>query len=216
MKRVIVFGASLFASAALLAPAMALAYSAVWVGSTTTPIAVDDASQARGYFGELAGSPETFAISASEPVRLYVTVLQPQIAGAKQDLSVAVLDPKNPDIPLGVILGPAASWTPATYEGQAYTKGPEYRATLPAGNYEIRLWSTANDAPYVVVIGETDQNFFARMKSALSALPQIDRIFFGRTPAYAIFAPILLGPLVVALLIIAAAIWALAVWRFRD
>ncbi len=203
------------AASALATPLIAFAYAPVWIGSTSTPVTAD-AGVARGYFGVLSGSPQVFNVSESQPVRLYVTVLQPAIAASKEDLSVAILDSQNPDIPLGVILGPSASWTPVTYQGENYMKAPDFRATLPAGDYRVQLWSGNNDAPYAIVIGEDEPNIFAKIRSGISALPQIERYFFNRSGASAISAPLLLWPLVIAILIIAAAIWALSVWRFGS
>lgn len=201
MNRILV---AAFVSALL--PFTAYAFSAQWVPGTST-IEVANPTRATGYFGELSGEPQTFRVSAAQPIRLYVTLMQPQTSASKHDLSLAIVDPEHPAIPLGVILGPAATWTPAAYEGSDYVKAPDFRATLPAGVYELKLWSSNNDAPYVVVIGETETPIITRFFSALHALPQINAAFFGAPRLHMLAAPIILWPLVALLVIVALLIW---------
>ncbi len=200
MNKYTVAGAML----ALLFPAAAFAFAVTWVPGGSTVI-IESPTAATAYFGTLKGEPQKFTISSGEAFTLYLNILVPQ--GGKHDISVAVVDPKAPTTPLGVLLGETSAWGPYSFGGDAYEKGPEYRATLPAGTYDILLWSSNNDSPYVLVMGEDEPSIFTKIFSAFGALPTIKSEMFGRSSASAVFEPVIFWPLAILIVLVLAGAW---------
>ncbi len=121
----------------------------------------------KAYYGQLTGETHVFTIDAHEPFDFYMNVLVPDVPGVKGDVSAALINPADPEIPLAIVGGFNAQWD-RFYEESAqdnYFQTTPYRAKLPPGEYEIRVWSSNNDSAYGLVIGEDE----APVPSMLSA-----------------------------------------------
>lgn len=191
--------------AGLALPLSAAAFSLEWHGEPA--VTVQDPQRAIGYAGKLTGEPHEYTFTLAEPAEIYFTVLVPDTERAKTDISAALVDTRSPDVPVGVILGTEGIWKSYDYQGDAYLKTQEFRATIPAGAYQLIIWSSQNDSPYVLVLGEREPNILAKIAGTLSALPTVRTVFFGRSAASVIFAPIILVPVLVVVIAIVAALW---------
>ena len=156
---------------------------------TNNPVIVVDPEISKAYYGTMQGDPVTYRIESEVPFALYVNVLVPDILGQKKDVSVAVI--KNGDIDHAVALLEAtgASWKKfyEPFGADTYWKGPEYKAQVRPGLYEVKVWSSNNDSTYSLAIGEKEQFDLAETINALHLIPTIKQRFFHESPATFIF-----------------------------
>lgn len=180
----------------------------------TELIAVLNPEVSKAYYGKLKGEPHVYIISETQPFNLYVNVLQPDVAEAKKDVSVVVLDPAKPDEPL-VTLESSGPWTPffEFFAQDAYWKGEEFEREVPAGTYEIRVWSSNNDSPYVLAIGKKERFGPASLIDAYTTIPKLKVDFFHQPALDAYFTPILGGPLALLMFLAALAFVTYLRWR---
>jgi hypothetical protein len=83
-----------------------------------------------------------------------------------------------------------------------YWQGPEYKAPVEAGTYEIRVWSSNNDSKYSLAIGEIEAFDGKESLNALTLIPQLKKDFFNKSPIDFILSPFGWG-LIVAMYILA-------------
>ncbi|MFZ2072748.1 MAG: DUF2892 domain-containing protein, partial [Minisyncoccia bacterium] len=74
-----------------------------------------------------------------------------------------------------------------------YLKGPEYKAHVEAGKYDIYVWSANNDSKYSLAIGEKESFNWKEMKNIINLIPEIKKDFFNESPFSFIFSPIGFG-----------------------
>lgn len=176
------------------------------------PIIIEQPEVSKVYYGKLQGEPQVFEIHALSTFKFYMNVLVPDVAETKKDVSAALIITTSPEKPIAIIDGMTATWTPFLEEfaRDDYFKGPEFRSELPAGTYEIRVWSSNNDSAYSLAIGEKESFSFSETIDAFVTIPQI-KIFFFHKPAYSAFLTPFLGlPILIALsilLYVSKALW---------
>lgn len=194
----------LAALAAVLMPLSALAFQMQW--TARSPVAISHPTVSTAYFGQMTGEPHSYTFTLAKPTAMYFTVLVPDASSTKKDVSAALVDVTRPDVPVGVVLGQGA-WRAFTYQGDHYFRGEEYRATIPAGNYQIIVWSGNNDSAYGLIVGEHEPFVFGKIAGAISTLPTIRSAFFGRPAVSALLAPLIYGPILVILILILTVVW---------
>lgn len=186
-----------------LVPAFASAHQPRITESRLTQVPSPEISKA--YYGKLSGESDVYIIEASEPFDLYVNVLVPDIEGQKKDVSAVIL--KN--VPVGQ--GTAGSAHVALLDGlkyewkkfyepfgaDTYWMGPEYKARVEAGQYEIRVWSSNNDSKYSLAIGEIEAFDGKEGINALTIIPKLKSTFFAKSPISFIKSPFGWGLIVV-------------------
>lgn len=163
----------------------------------------------KAYYGKLTGEPDVYVIKATEAFDLYVNVLVPDIEGQKKDISAVILR----DVPAGQ--GTAGSAQVAFLDGMnfewkkfyepfgadTYWMGPEYKARVEAGIYEIRVWSSGNDSKYSLAIGEIEAFDSKEGINALTIIPELKKNFFDESPIGFIKSPFGWGLIVVMYLL---------------
>ncbi len=165
------------------------------------PVVIEQPEISKAYYGQLQGEPQVFKIHALSTFKFYMNVLVPDVAGAKKDVSAALVTTTSPEKPVAIIDGITATWTPffEEFARDDYFKGPEFRSELPAGTYEIRVWSSNNDSAYSLAIGEEESFSLSETISAFVTIPQIKSFFFHK-PAYSAFLTPFFGfPILIAL-----------------
>lgn len=150
---------------------------------------VPDPEISKAYYGKLNGEPHTYRIFSDKPFKLYAGVLVPDIPNQKKDVSAVILKDDQIDEPLAVLDGANFEWEPffEEYAHDDYWWGPEYRAEVPAGNYEIRVWSSNNDSRYSLAVGDVELFNFREGWNAIRLIPEIKSGFFGKSPVDFIF-----------------------------
>jgi hypothetical protein len=169
---------------------------------------VPDPEISKAYYGELTGEPDVYIIDSKEAFDLYVNVLVPDIAGQKKDVSAVIL---RKDLPAGEAGEEEIALLDSTnfewkkfYEpfgADTYWKGPEYKARVDAGIYEIRVWSSNNDSKYSLAIGEIEAFDGKEGMNALTIIPQLKKNFFDESPIGFIASPFGWGLIVVMYLL---------------
>lgn len=175
---------SLFA--VFLAPSLVLAHQPRI--ATNSPVLVLDPEVSKAYYGTLTGEPAVYRIDADKPFALYVNVLVPDITGQKKDVSAVILkDGKE----IVVLEGMNFSWKQffEPFGHDSYFMGPEYKAPVEAGTYEIRVWSSNNDSKYSLAIGEIEAFDFRETMNAFTLIPQLKKDFFNESPVNFILSP---------------------------
>lgn len=170
------------------------------------PLIVTEPEISKAYYGQLAGTPHIYRISAAAPFQLYVSVVVPDIAGQKKDVSAVIIKDGLENAPLAVLNGSEFSWQ-RFYEkfgADWYWQGPEYKGEAAAGEYEIRVWSSNNDSKYSLAVGEIEAFDIKESLNALTLVPQLKRDFFNESPISFIKSPfgwgLLLGMFILAFL----------------
>ncbi len=175
-------------------PAIASAHQPRIVENRLTEVLEPEISKA--YYGKLSGEPDVYVINATLPFDLYVGVLVPDIEGQKKDVSAVVL--KN-GRELAVLDGLNFEWTQfyEPFGADTYWKGPEYRARVEAGAYEIRVWSSNNDSKYSLAIGELEAFDGKETLNVLTLIPKLKKDFFNESPMGFIVSPFGWGLIVI-------------------
>lgn len=192
-----------FTSAAILAPVFAVAHQPQIVEGERPATVIEEPEVSKAYYGELTGEPHVFTIDAHEPFDFYMNVLVPDLPSANKDVSAALINPASPEIPIAVIGGGEAKWEPffEEFARDNYFRAEEFRTKLPAGEYEIRVWSSNNDSAYSLAIGEIESFGFWDIVDAYIRIPQIKSFFFEKSPFSALFTPFIGGPLGVLMIL---------------
>ena len=158
---------------------------------TGNQISVQEPEISKAYYSQLKGSPHTYTIVSDKPFALYVNVLVPDIEGQKKDVSAVIVNDGHIESPLAKLDGNKFTWTkffePFGYD--SYWMGPEYKASVSAGRYDITVSSANNDSKYSIAIGEAENFNFKEVMNALSLIPTLKRDFFNESPAGFIFSP---------------------------
>ncbi len=176
-------------------------------------IEVKNPEVSQAFYGQFKENPHIYNISSGKEFEIYLNVLVPDLPGAQKDVSAALLKAGDTEHPVAVLDGINFNWQPyhEEFANDDYFKGPEFGQTVPAGDYEVRVWSSNNDSKYVLVIGKKEQFFTpSSIIDTITTLPAIKSQFFGK-PAYTAFTNkiglYLLGLFVVLLLIIRLIWW---------
>ena len=170
----------------LLAPVLVSAHQPRL--ATGNPIIVTEPEVSKAYYGQLAGEPVIYKIHSDQPFALYVNILAPDIVGQKKDISALVL--RDGQI-LKSLDGLNFDWQKffEPFGHDNYWKGPEYKSSVPAGDYEIRVYSSNNDSKYSLAIGETESFSLGEIVNVYQLIPQLKRNFFEKSSADFIFSP---------------------------
>jgi len=150
---------------------------------------VEDPEISKAYYSHLARDMQSYVINSKVPFTLYVNILVPDILGQKKDVSAAVIQDGNLDNPLAVLVGTEFEWKKfhEPFANDDYWKGPEYKANVTAGTYEIRVWSSNNDSKYSLAIGEKELFSLKEILNVAKLVPQIKHDFFNESPTNFIF-----------------------------
>jgi hypothetical protein len=199
---------AIFAGLLLLCFAMsantALAHQPEYVGENTF-IQVPDPETSRAYYGALNGTPAEYSVTSPKDFTLYVNILVPNLADARKDFVVRITTATGTSI---VTLGaPTSSWQQwhEEFAGDMYWKGPEFKQTVPAGEYSITVSNPENTGKYVLAPGKVETFTVAGIPSTIRQIYLVKTKFFEK-PWHSIFEGIIGKTLLGVLLISIAAL----------
>jgi len=160
-------------------PTLAFAHQPRIVESRQTIVLNPEVSKA--YYGKLTGVPDVYIINSSVSFNLYVNILVPDIIGQKRDISVVILKDGRELMKLdGVNFEWKKFYEP--FGADTYWMGPEYRAKVDAGSYEVHVSNPGNDSKYSLAIGEIEAFGMKEGISSLTLIPEIKKNFFNESP----------------------------------
>ncbi len=161
--------------------------------------AVQDPEVSKAYYSQLQGSPHTYSIDSERAFSLYVNILAPDIVGQKRDISAKIIKNWDTKNTFAILDSNTFEWTqffePFWYD--TYWKGPEYKANVWSGRYDIIVSSNNNDSKYSLAVGEAEVFDFGEISNALSLVPKIKRDFFDESPISFFFSPFGWGIIVI-------------------
>ncbi len=179
----------------------ALAHQPRIVGGETS-IAVEDPEVSKAYYAELHGSPVKYSITSGSPFHLYVNVLIPDIKGIEKNVSAKIV---RDGLVIYTLDGSGSGWLSffEEFAGDNYFKGPEYSKNVPAGNYEILVYSPGNRGKYVLAIGDKEEFPPKEILNTIISLPRL-KMYMGKSPFTAYFNRIgvFLLPVIILILVI--------------
>ena len=167
----------------LLLASSALAHQPVIVGKDI--ITIEKPEISRAFYHELNGRPRSYFINAEEPFDLYINLLVPKNTNADGRYSARVYrldDGKRTQ--LTDIKAGSAAWQEfyEPFGGDTYLKGPEFKQNVPAGRYEIEVYSTDNLGKYVLAVGEKESFGLKEIAGVYTIVPKLKSEFFGTNP----------------------------------
>jgi len=150
----------------------------------------------KAYYGKLDGEPAIYTITSPIPFALYVGVLVPDITDQKKDVSAVIL---KDGTEVAILESSGFAWTKFSepFGHDTYFKGPEYKAKVEAGSYEIRVWSSNNDSKYSLAIGEIEAFDLKESLNAVTLIPELKKDFFNKSPIDFILSPLGIGLIVI-------------------
>ncbi len=146
-------------------------------GKTEIKIKKPEVSQA--FYGWLQGKPAVYLISSKKPFLLYLGLLSPRTEAARMDYSISI---SKDGAPFARVSADDSLWM-LEYEpfgDDYYSKGPEYQAQVPAGDYQIEVSNSGNNGNYVLVAGKTEDLSAGEFLRTLAVLPAVKQEFFGK------------------------------------
>jgi hypothetical protein len=161
----------------------ALAHQPVIVGKDIITIEKPDIS--RAFYHELTGQPRVYLVAADKTFDLYINLLVPKNTNAAGRYTARVYHLMgNKKILLTQLNADSVVWK-EFYEPfgvDSYLKGPEFKQSVPAGKYEIEVFSRDNLGKYVLAVGEKE--FFGpkEIVSVYTEVPKLKGGFFGVNP----------------------------------
>lgn len=146
----------------------------------------------KAYYAQLSGQNHIYNISSERPFHLYVNLLVPDVVGQKTDISAIIINNGNADNYLVAMLdGNNFQWKKffEPFGRDTYLQGPEFKADVPAGTYNVIVTSNNKDSKYAIAIGETESFGFSEGINAITLIPQIKKNFFNESPINFVLSP---------------------------
>jgi len=176
-------------------------------------IVIKDPEISRAFYDSLIGKPRTYQIESTKEFELYVNILVPRSSNPEGRYSAEVyLIEGSRRKPVGTLKQDSVKWKEfyEPYAGDYYIMGPELKRRVPAGHYEIVVFSGQNRGKYVLAVGEKEEWDLKATVKALVVLPKL-KIDFFKTSVLTLL-PTLMGLLYLLVLLILIAL-ILAAWR---
>lgn len=177
------------------------------VSEDVTIIRNPEISQA--FYGELKGQHDHYNIIEEEGFDLYVSILVPDLPGIGKDVSVAIepIDEIENNF-IYFLNGTDFQWERYYEEfgGDYYYQGPDIKAKVGPGGYDIHVMSTDNLGKYVLVVGQIESFPIDEFINTIITLPELKQEFFEK-PWYTAYFNLIGVFLVVILLVLIAALY---------
>jgi len=203
----------------LLAAGTVFAHQPRFVGDRPV-VEVRSPEISQAFYARLSGAPQTYVIRSDAPLRLYINLLVPEIAGIETDYKAVIArEGAPPGEVLARLDGKAVAWRPffEPFGGDRYFLGPEYDEPVPAGTYTVIVSSPDNAGQYALAVGKIEKFPPLEMARTIAALPKL-KAYFGKSPWTAFFN--LTGAFLLAMILVVGGIAALFLfvrrrWRGR-
>jgi len=157
------------------------AHQPIIVTKTQAPIM--DPEVSRAFYDSLQNKSETYTITSTQPFTLYVNLLVPQ-SNPKGKFSATIYEGADKKNILKTLDGETIVWQGffEPFGNDYYLKGPEYRKNVPAGTYQIEVFSQTNRGKYVLAIGEKEIFTPKDILRSMDVIPKLKANFFYSSP----------------------------------
>jgi hypothetical protein len=200
MNRILVYGALL----AFVCPGIASAYDprVIETPSQNEVMPLEGPTVAQEIHGNLEGYPHMFEFATKEPMKLKVAVAVPDIASARDNVSVIVLFVnRNGSVKeVARLRAREAAWGRylEPWGGNAYRAGGSFEGDIEPGTYRIEVSTPDNIGKYALSVGTERRFFLFRYPSLLGQTAEI-KAFFGKSSVRMVESPLVYGPLLIAI-----------------
>ncbi len=152
-------------------------------------IQVKDPEISQAFYGQLDGYYQEFKIISNKPFDLYTNILVPDLPLVKTDMSVEVFRLVPATTSLAVLEAGISKWKQfyEPFAGDSYWQGPEFKQSVPAGQYLIRVFNQSYKGKYVLAVGEIESFSLGEIFNTIFLLPRLKQSFFSRSPLTAYF-----------------------------
>jgi hypothetical protein len=155
-------------------------------------IEIEKPEISRAFYDELEGKPRLYLIESEKEFDLYVNLLVPKNSNPEGRYSANVYQIKEGKRSLLTkVDGSSVEWKEfyEPFGGDTYLMGPEWKQTVPAGKYEIEVFSADNMGKYVLAVGEKE--FFGpkEIASVYTEVPKLKSEFFETNPISFLWTP---------------------------
>ncbi|NIO19886.1 MAG: hypothetical protein GTN76_03890, partial [Candidatus Aenigmarchaeota archaeon] len=162
----------------------------------------------QAFYGELKGKHDHYNIIEEEGFDLYVSILVPDLPGIGKDVSVAIEPIDEIDNNFIYFLNGTDFQWERYYEefgGDWYYQGPDIKAGVGPGGYDIHVMSTDNLGKYVLVVGQIESFPLDELINTIFTMPSLKQDFFEK-PAYTAYFNLIglfiFGPVILVLVIL--------------
>jgi len=152
-------------------------------------VEIENPEISQAFYGVMTGEPANFQIVTEMPFKLYAGVLVPDIEGIDKDVSAEIISLEDSTIKI-LLDGSVHEWERfhEEFANDWYFNGPEMEETeVPAGTYNIRVYSTDNQGKYVLVVGKIEAFPLDEAIKTILTLPELKKDFFNKSPLTAYF-----------------------------
>lgn len=198
----------------VLLPAAVEAHQPRLVGGDT--VIIDQPEVSKAYYDTLTGAPRTYVIESGVPFLLYLNLLVPESSNPQGRYSATVYTMNGAGKKeLGSLDAASAEWKEfyEEYGGDYYLWGPEYERQVPAGRYEIVVYSGDNRGRYVLATGREEVFPPVEIARTFLTLPVLKIQFFQYPLATLLTNSIILAWL--GIVVVVAVVAVLFSLRFR-
>jgi len=183
-------------------------------------IIIDHPEVSKAYYDILTGAPRTYVIESPEPFLLYLNLLVPESSNPQGRYSAIVYTVKGTEKTAWAKLDAASVEWKEFYEeygGDYYLWGPEYEQRVPAGRYEVVVYSADNRGYYSLATGKQEVFPPDEIARAFLILPFLKMQFFQYPLQTLLTSPFILAWLfIIAALVINIVIIFVKVFRRRT
>ena len=161
-------------------------------------------------YGTLEGYPHMYEFATRKQMELFVEVLEPDIRGARRNISGIILK-VNLDGSVREVArlrAKEAKWESffEPWGGDRYLRGGSFKAEIEPGLYRIEVSTPDNLAKYVLAVG-TEENFEGVGYGALVRELVRVKIFFGKPAWRVVESPFVYGPSFILIAAIGILAW---------
>lgn len=169
-------------------------------------VKVQNPEVSQAFYGELKGTKNVYEVYSAQPFDLYVSVLVPDVAGARKDMSAEIyqLEESSKEdgtkmqmkTTVAMLDGINFNWSDfyEPWGGNKYFQGPQYSASKPGevprgvqlqpGTYYIQVFNPDNEGKYSLVVGTKEQFSLGDMVNTVMTMPGLEMGFFGKSPLF--------------------------------
>ncbi len=154
------------------------------ITTVNNPIIIQNPEISQAFYGELKSEPDYYKIDSDKEFNLYVSLVVPDIKGARKDFSLEI---KTKDT-LIILDAKSAKWNVffEKFAGDNYFNGPEFDRKVNAGSYLIKVYNPDNQGKYSLATGKIEAFPPKEAIHAIISLPKL-KSFFQKSPLTAYF-----------------------------
>ncbi len=185
------------------------------------PIVINNPEVSQAFYEVLSGKSQFYTIDSDAPFTLYVNLLVPKSSNPYERYGAKVYQILETEKKQLINIRPFdKKWTlfHEEFANDDYYQGSEFEQDVPAGQYEIEVYSDINLGRYVLAVGKKEAFGVNSLLMMLTILPNLKINFFEVSPLTLITSRlgILLVVELAILILLSFLIWKLIRWILKK